>query len=152
MPHAVATLDSMCRLGVVTPAELEVAAIRLAPGPGRQRAIAAAQLVDPRAESVFESINRVDLALSTLPTPIPQLNIYDRDACWIARVDFGWRELRVVLECDGFEFHGSREAFERDRRRWTALTRAGWKVVVVTWRATMDDPGYLVNVMSDLLV
>ena len=32
-------------------------------------------------------------------------------------VDFLWREQRLVVEVDGFAFHSSREAFERDRRK-----------------------------------
>jgi Transcriptional regulator, AbiEi antitoxin len=149
--EAVASLDNMCRLGLITSQHLETTAVGLARGPGRKRAVSAAQLVDPRAESVFESMNRVEMALAGLPAPIPQLDIYDRDGHWIARVDFGWPNHRVILECDGWEFHNNRDSFERDRRRWTALTRAGWKVVVVTWRATIDDPPYLIDVMSDLV-
>jgi hypothetical protein len=150
-PEAVATLDSMCRLMLLRPADALAAALQLPPAPGRQHALTAAQLIDVRAESVFESMNRVSMVLAGLPTPTPQLNVCDRDGRWIARVDFGWTKLRVILECDGYEFHHDRDAFERDRRRWTALTRAGWKVVVVTWRSSIEDPSYLIDVMADLL-
>lgn len=149
--HAVATLDSMIRGGLMTRDDLLAAALALPPAPGRQSAIAAANLVDARAESVFESISRVDIAFAGLPAPEPQVNICDRDGSWIARVDFAWKEQRVILECDGYEYHASREAFERDRRRWTALSRAGWTVIVVTWRDVVESPGYLVDVMSDVL-
>jgi hypothetical protein len=149
--EAVAIGDSMCRLGHTTPAEIETAAIALASGPGRQAAVNVAQFLDPRAESVFVSITRVEMAIGGLPAPTPQLNIIDRNGVWIARVDFAWPELRLILECDGFEFHGNREAFERDRRRWSALTRAGWRIVIVTWRDVLGDPTYLVELARDVI-
>jgi hypothetical protein len=149
--EAVAIADSLCRLGLLSPVEIESAASALAAGPGRPAAMSLASLVDPRAESVFESMTRTDLALAGLPSPVPQLNILDRDDIWIARVDFAWPDHRAVLECDGFEYHGSREAFERDRRRWSALTQAGWRVAVVTWRDVVGDPSYLVELVRDLL-
>lgn len=149
--HSVASIDSMMRTGLLTKSDLAAAAVALPPAPGRQLAITVADLVDARAESIFESLSRVRMAVAGLPIPTPQLNICDRDGLWIARVDFAWEELRIILECDGYEYHGNRDAFERDRRRWTALTRAGWKVAVVTWRDLMEEPDYLLEVMSDLL-
>jgi hypothetical protein len=138
-------------VSLLTRADMVAAAMRLPAAPGRLAAVTAAELIDPRAESVFESVTRVNLALAELPPPTPQYDVYDAVGSWIARVDFAWEDLGVILECDGFEYHQDRAAFERDRRRWTALTRAGWKVAVVTWRDVMHDPGYLVDVMADLL-
>jgi very-short-patch-repair endonuclease len=91
------------------------------------------------------------LATSGLPEPVPQLNVVDADGRWIARVDFAWPDQRVILECDGFEYHQDRATFERDRRRWTALTRAGWRVAVVSWHDVVDRPDYLTGLIADLL-
>jgi very-short-patch-repair endonuclease len=49
-------------------------------------------------------------------------------------VDFLWRERNLVVEVDGYAFHSSRAAFERDRRRDAELATAGISVVRVTWR------------------
>jgi very-short-patch-repair endonuclease len=49
-------------------------------------------------------------------------------------VDLVWREQRLIVEIDGFEFHGSRRSFEADRARDAALQAAGWRVMRVTWR------------------
>ena len=59
-------------------------------------------------------------------------------------VDFLWREQGLVVEVDGFTFHGSRAAFERDRRRDTDLTARGFRVIRVTWRQIVDAPEALV--------
>lgn len=55
-------------------------------------------------------------------------------------VDFLWREKRVVVEVDGFAFHSSRAAFERDRRRDAELQGRGFTVIRVTWRQLVDEP------------
>ena len=44
------------------------------------------------------------------------------------RVDFLWRQQRVVVEADGWRYHRTRAAFERDRGRDRALTFAGYRV------------------------
>lgn len=55
-------------------------------------------------------------------------------------VDFSWPGHRVAVEIDGFEFHGGRPAFERDRERDAILTAADWKVLRVTWRQLVRTP------------
>lgn len=50
------------------------------------------------------------------------------------KVDFAWREQRLVVETNGYTFHGHRGAFERDHRRDNLLYLAGWKVRRFTWR------------------
>jgi very-short-patch-repair endonuclease len=55
-------------------------------------------------------------------------------------VDFLWRNERLVVEVDGFEFHSSRSRFENDRRRDADLTAAGFRVMRVTWRHLVDTP------------
>ena len=52
----------------------------------------------------------------------------------VGRVDF-LIEGRVVLETDGYEFHSSKEAFVRDRRRDAELVARGFVVV----RASAED-------------
>lgn len=54
-------------------------------------------------------------------------------------VDFHWPELRLVLEVDGFEFHGGLEAFHRDRQRDATLALAGHQVIRFSWRQLDRD-------------
>jgi len=151
LTDAVAIGDSPCRSGGFTLDQLRCAAAAVPVGPGRSAIQAVAGLVDGRAESVFESITRVELALAGLPTPCTQFDIREPDGRLVARVDFAWPHARVVLECDGYEFHSSREAFAGDRRRWNALSELGWRVVVVTWRDVIDDPAYLLDRVAGAL-
>jgi very-short-patch-repair endonuclease len=55
-------------------------------------------------------------------------------------VDMLWRQDRLVVEIDGFAFHSTRAAFERDRRRDADLQTAGLRVMRVTWRQIVEEP------------
>jgi very-short-patch-repair endonuclease len=55
-------------------------------------------------------------------------------------VDFVWRDCRLVAEVDGYRFHSSRSAFERDRRRDADLNAAGFRVIRITWRQLVEEP------------
>jgi very-short-patch-repair endonuclease len=49
-------------------------------------------------------------------------------------VDFVWRDRKLIVEVDGYEFHRSRGAFERDRERDVELAMRGWTTRRFTWR------------------
>lgn len=79
--------------------------------------------------------------------PAPHLNVriggYEVDALWP-------RE-RLVVEVDGFAAHGTRRAFERDRRRDMELQTLGYRVVRVTWRQLTQEQHALVARLAVLL-
>jgi very-short-patch-repair endonuclease len=54
--------------------------------------------------------------------------------------DFVWPEHKLIVEFDGYQFHGHRQAFERDRRRDQAHVAAGYRVIRVTWRQLEHEP------------
>jgi very-short-patch-repair endonuclease len=66
-------------------------------------------------------------------------------------VDLLWREQRLIVEVDGFAYHSTRAAFERDRARDAALQAAGYRVVRLTWRQIIDEPHALVAQLAVLL-
>jgi very-short-patch-repair endonuclease len=55
-------------------------------------------------------------------------------------VDLLWPEARLIVEVDGFAFHGHRAAFERDRQRDMMLRDRGFEVIRVTWKQLVDQP------------
>ncbi len=67
--------------------------------------------------------------------PQPEVNV--RLGRYVA--DFLWRAERLVVETDGFAFHGDRGAFERDRRRDAELTAAGFTVLRFTWHQLLAE-------------
>jgi very-short-patch-repair endonuclease len=54
-------------------------------------------------------------------------------------VDFLWPDQRLVVELDGYRFHGHRLAFERDRIRDAELQLLGYTVLRFTWRQLRDE-------------
>lgn len=66
-------------------------------------------------------------------------------------VDFLWRRSRLVVEIDGYRFHSSRSAFERDRRRDAQLGAAGYRVMRVTWRQMAEESYAVVARLSPAL-
>ena len=51
-----------------------------------------------------------------------------------------WRRQKVIVEVDGYRFHGHRQAFERDRARDAHFVAAGYVVVRFTWRQLTQRP------------
>jgi len=68
--------------------------------------------------------------------PRPQTNV--RLAGF--EVDAAWPQQQVAVEIDGYAFHHSRRAFERDRRKDAALDALGWKPIRLTWKQIEDEP------------
>ena len=150
LEQGVAVVDAFLRKGLLTADEFAAGAHR-ARGPGRRRIQMVAILVDPKSESILESLTRVLLWRHGLCPTHSQYPFRDRSSGLTGRLDFAWPHLRVALECDGYEFHAAREPFQRDRRRWSALSRRGWHAGVVTWFDVTRDPGYVVHLVRDLL-
>jgi very-short-patch-repair endonuclease/predicted transcriptional regulator of viral defense system len=49
-------------------------------------------------------------------------------------VDFYWPDHEVVVEIDGYRYHGHRSAFERDHARIADLATKGIQLIPFTWR------------------
>jgi very-short-patch-repair endonuclease len=63
-------------------------------------------------------------------------------------VDFLWSVQRLIVEVDGFAFHSSRAAFERDRVRDAELTAAGYRVIRVTWQRLVNEPEAVIATLA----
>jgi very-short-patch-repair endonuclease len=80
-----------------------------------------------------------------LPAPVTNIRVGHHE------VDFLWRDERVIVEVDGFAFHHTRAAFERDRARDRALHAAGYVVLRITWRQLIDEPQAVVAALAAAL-
>jgi Protein of unknown function (DUF559) len=75
--------------------------------------------------------------------PPPAVNV------WVAghEVDMVWLDRHLVVELDGYAFHRTRAAFERDRARDAALQVAGFRVMRLSpRRLEADEAGILADV------
>jgi very-short-patch-repair endonuclease len=122
--------DSARRLGLTAPDALARRAAALC-GSGRPGSTRVARLLRVLQARPLESKLEVRVARLLrrhgLRPPANQLVVGRY------RIDFAWPALLVGLECDGFEHHGRRLVWKRDRRRIAALEAAGWRLVHVTW-------------------
>jgi very-short-patch-repair endonuclease len=66
-------------------------------------------------------------------------------------VDFLWRPQRVIVEIDGYAYHSTRSAFERDRAKDAALAAAGFLVVRITWLQMEREPYVVVARLAQAL-
>ena len=116
------------------------------PGIGRLRKVAAA--VDPRAEDTRSALEVDFLGLCRyFGIRLPQVNVLVAGRL----VDFLWPEERVVVETDGYAYHGNRAAFEADHERDVALEEAGYRVLRATWRMLDRHPGRFMRLLDRVL-
>ena len=80
--------------------------------------------------------------------PIPPEEQYGIDGYW---ADFAWPEHRLIAETDGWETHGTRTEFEKDRERLQELVARGWRVVFFTYRQITNDPDRVRQMLKRLL-
>jgi predicted transcriptional regulator of viral defense system/very-short-patch-repair endonuclease len=83
--------------------------------------------------------------------PRPQVNRFSAVPGDGFEVDFTWPDQRLMVEVDSHRYHGSRAAFERDRRRDQKLIAAGWRVVRFTWRQVFGQPDEVAATLRALL-
>ncbi len=79
--------------------------------------------------------------------PLPETNVRVLGH----EVDALWRAQRLIVEIDGFDAHGTRAAFERDRARDARLVAAGYRVIRITWRQLHDEPARTIAQLATAL-
>jgi very-short-patch-repair endonuclease len=138
--HRTASLDAVVHNGLplTTPARTLADLARKLTSDELERAQERAAMLglvlpdgDPYPEFTRSEAERRLKALckaARLPPPKTNARVagYEVDAFWPAQ--------RLVVEIDGWRYHGTRQAFERDRSKDAALTTAGYRVVRITWR------------------
>jgi very-short-patch-repair endonuclease len=123
---------------LLTPAQVEAYLARRSHRHGALR-LRAATRQDP-AFTRSEAERRFLELLRSAALPEPQANVRVHGH----EVDFLWRRQELVVEVDGYAYHSSRAAFERDRRRDAELEAAGIHVRRITWRQIAEEPEALV--------
>ena len=114
---SLAAMDQMLRLGLFSAAELAAGVPRFRGMRWVTTLRAMVEYVDGRAESPPESILRLRWIQAHLPAPIPQLEVYDVEGTFLARLDLGASDLPFAAEYDGDEWHSSPDQLRHDRER-----------------------------------
>ena len=139
--EALAVADAALATGRLSRDELELSAAAMR-GVGRPNAIQVAAAATGLSGSFLESILRSLLVMAGIDGFEPQV-LVDTGA-FRARVDLGHRQLRLALEAEGYEFHGSAHDFAADCRRYDELVSAGWLVLRFTYQQVMGDPAWVI--------
>jgi very-short-patch-repair endonuclease len=103
-----------------------------------------ADLIAP-TRSRFERVFRARLREAGLPAPVTGYPIGPYTA------DFAWPAERVIVETDGWRYHGHRRAFEDDRARDAYLAARGWVVFRLTWRRLKKQPMLVMTQLAQTL-
>lgn len=134
-------LDSACRKrpGLVAWIWRDLEALGTHPRRG-SRVLKA--LLEARGGNITGSVLEVQvlraLRKARVPRPVTQHVHRDAAGTRIGCVDFAWPERRVVLEVDGWRYHGGRREFDRDVARRNALVASGQQVITVTSESLRD--------------
>lgn len=123
------------RLGLF---DLEEVRSAVAGRPGCRRLFAICAAADPVPPFTRSELERCFLLLCRdHGLPRPSVN------AWVGghEVDFLWSAAMLIVETDGYEFHGTPWAFQRDHTRDLRLKAAGYEVVRLTYRQVTEDAG-----------
>ncbi len=152
-PLAIA-VEEAWRRGIATPQWVEKRLTELSTQ-GRHSGALAEILADRRQtkaplESALEVRMWRVLRGSKLPMPIAGYEFRD-DYGQPGRIDLAYPDQQLALECESWEFHGDREAFETDRVRAARLVALGWRVMPITWRQLDEQRGKVLNRIREAL-
>jgi very-short-patch-repair endonuclease len=157
--------DITRRLGiaVTTPArtiiDLRSAAKRGAGGAVSARelrqAVRQAGVLGLRIDDAHEGADRTRSELEDLflrlcrqrDLPVPEVNV--RIDSFL--VDFLWRNRRLIVETDGYRYHGGRAAFEDDRDRDLKLKSLGYEVIRLSYRQVVEEPSRVAGTLAPIL-
>jgi very-short-patch-repair endonuclease len=122
--------------GLVTRRQIERAIERCPTRPGvkRLRALLSQRGGPRRTRSWAERRLLFLIRQAGLPVPLTNRLLLG------FQVDALWPDLKLVVEVDGYEFHGDRGSFENDRARDAALVAAGYRVLRFTATQLDEQP------------
>ena len=149
--QSVVIADSALRIAATTPRLLRAATLYCSHFEGIGRAARACAFADGRAESVLESVSRVDLVALGVPRPELQVEVYGADG-FLGRADMLWEAFGVVGEADGkVKYTQPYDAARRDellwaeKKRMSGLEAAGLAVVRWTSEELRRSPRDIVH-------
>ena len=139
--EALAIVDSALRAGDITKEELlELASSTR--GRGRTRIMAVAEAATAKSANVLESLVRGFAKLVPGLDVEPQISVQVTDTLTL-HPDLADRERDLIVEAEGFAWHGKSAQLTLDCRRYNAFVLLGWMVVRLSWVLVMYDPAYV---------
>ncbi len=99
-----------------------------------------------KAANVFESVLRAQADL------VPGLDVVAQLPIRISKhlllhPDLVDVENKIIIEAEGFEWHGKSAQLTRDCRRYNTFTLLGWHVIRVSWAMVMFNASYVQQIL-----
>jgi hypothetical protein len=132
LTSALIRVDALANRTNVKPADVELLAQRHPGVRGLVQLRQILRLMDGGAESPQETRTRLLLVRSGLPKPETQIRVVDRFDYPFARLDMGYRELKVAIEFDGAQHWTDPAQRTADIDRYAELGALGWLIVRVS--------------------
>jgi len=109
----------------------------------------AAIVGDPAEPAFTRSVAERRLVELVRAAGLPQPRTNTRVAGF--EVDAVWPRQRLIVEVDGWTYHRTRAAFERDRARDGRLLMAGYRTLRITWRQLVRERERVIAMLAALL-
>lgn len=149
--EAVVAADSALRQRLVTFGGLLEAARAEGGRRGEERALRALAAVDPAAQSVAESAARVRIREAGLrPECQAELRAVNGR---LLRADFLFRAAGLVVEIEGYPYHGTRWAHQQDAHRFNQLSMCAGvrRILRFTARDALSRPQWMIRTIEQAL-
>lgn len=130
--QAVQRLDALANATDVKMTNVEAVIAEHSGARGLVRLRQVLPLVDGGAESPQETRTRLALMDAGLPRPETQIVVLDEYGDFVARIDMGYKSLRVGIEYDGPQHWTDAAQRDRDIDRYSALLDLGWTIIRVS--------------------
>ncbi len=152
----VRALDEALRLHLATEREVARVLHRVARrgrnGAGVMRTIISERLGwNAITESEMEDEFLRILVAAGVQLPEPQVRIVKRGGRLIARVDFVYAQVKLIIELDSQRYHGDVTSFKSDRRRQNELILEGYRILRFTTWDVFAAPEYVVAKVVEAL-
>jgi hypothetical protein len=99
---------------------------------------------DGSLDSAFEVLVKRALWRSSLPTPVHNHPIFENGR-FIAKVDFAWPDVKLVLQAHGLAHHLKSSRYRRDQQQESELGACGWQAIKITWHELRRDGNTFVD-------
>lgn len=120
-------------------------------GTGTMRKLLEERLLTMATEESVLERRFLDLARRhDLPTLTHQFELWSGGR-FVARIDSCLPDRKLAIEVDGYAYHSSPEAFQRDRERQNQLVALGWTVLRFTWHDVVHRPAAVAATIRDAI-
>jgi very-short-patch-repair endonuclease len=148
---AVIRVDALMQTTDLKPIDVSMVAERHRGARGMKQLRQAITLSDTGAESPQETRTRLVLTDAGLRPKRTQINVFDRSAEFVGRIDMGWDDWLVGVEYDGEQHWTNPEVRAGDIERQANLEALGWRIIRVSADMLRYRPHVIVERVRDAL-